>query len=90
MADEVLGRKLAAFLPRTLWGMLEGDTQGTRIQGCALFADVAGFTPLTESLAKIGKEGAEELTRILNDFFSAMVGIAREEGATCSASAAMP
>lgn len=80
MADDPLRNRLAAFLPRMLWGQLDGDGEGSRTEGCALFADVAGFTPLTESLAKIGKEGAEELTRILNDFFSAMVGIVHQEG----------
>ncbi|OYW00319.1 MAG: hypothetical protein B7X11_04595, partial [Acidobacteria bacterium 37-65-4] len=80
MADDSLRSRLAAFVPRMIWSLLDRDGEGSRTKGCALFADVAGFTPLTESLAKIGKEGAEELTRILNDFFSAMVGIVHYEG----------
>jgi class 3 adenylate cyclase/tetratricopeptide (TPR) repeat protein len=59
---------------------LEGGGSSVRRDGCVLFADVAGFTPLTEGLARIGKEGAEELVRILNAFFEAMIGIAHEEG----------
>lgn len=72
--------RMAAFLPRTLWSLLECGERSTRQEGCVLFADVAGFTPLTEGLARIGKEGAEELVRILNDFFEAMIGIAHQEG----------
>jgi predicted ATPase/class 3 adenylate cyclase len=38
-----------------------------------LFADIAGFTPLSEALAKVGKYGAEELSRVLNHYFGSMV-----------------
>ncbi|MFO7634253.1 MAG: adenylate/guanylate cyclase domain-containing protein [Caldilinea sp.] len=39
-----------------------------RVQGAALFADISGFTPLTEALVReLGAQrGAEELTRFLN------------------------
>ncbi len=72
--------KLAAFLPRIAWELLREHRSHACLEGCAVFADVAGFTPLTESLARIGKEGSEELTRIVNAFFSTMVGIVHEEG----------
>ncbi len=80
MRDEELATRLAAFLPRTIWPLLATEPRHVRREGCVLFADLAGFTALTENLAKIGKEGAEELTRILNDFFAAMIRIAHEEG----------
>jgi adenylate cyclase len=46
-----------------------------RAQGAALFADISGFTPLTEALAaELGpKRGAEELTRHLNQVYDALV-----------------
>ena len=44
-----------------------------RLDGVALFADISGFTPLTEALRVAGRSGAEELTRLLNDFFETMV-----------------
>ncbi|MEW6758637.1 MAG: adenylate/guanylate cyclase domain-containing protein, partial [Acidobacteriota bacterium] len=72
--------RLAALLPRSVWPLVSGRAEGLRAEGCVLFADLAGFTALTESLARIGKEGAEELTRILNGFFSAMIGVAHEGG----------
>lgn len=42
------------------------------VEAAVLFADVAGFTPLSESMALLGPLGAEELTRMLNDTFSAL------------------
>jgi class 3 adenylate cyclase len=33
-----------------------------------LFADISGFTPLTETLAQRGAEGPEEMTRLLNAY----------------------
>ncbi len=40
-----------------------------RINATAMFADISGFTSLTESLMKEGKYGAEILSNILNDLF---------------------
>jgi class 3 adenylate cyclase len=80
MESEDLRARLAALLPRTLWPLVQAGGGSERAQGCVLFADIAGFTPLTGSLARIGKEGAEELTRILNDFFTAMIAIVHSEG----------
>ncbi len=46
-----------------------------RIRGAALFADISGFTPLTEALAnELGPQrGAEELTANLNRVFHALI-----------------
>ena len=46
-----------------------------RTQGAALFADISGFTPLTEALAEqLGPQaGAEELTKHLNAVYSALI-----------------
>jgi class 3 adenylate cyclase/tetratricopeptide (TPR) repeat protein len=46
-----------------------------------LFADIVGFTPMSEALARAGSFGTEELTRILNRWFDAMADrIARHGG----------
>ena len=45
-----------------------------------MFADISGFTPLTEALARKGAEGPEELTRILNGYFTRMIAIIESEG----------
>lgn len=46
-----------------------------RVRGAALFADISGFTPLTEALAnELGPHrGAEELTTHLNRVFHALI-----------------
>ncbi len=46
------------------------------MNGAAIFADISGFTPLTEALAKeLGPQrGAEELTTVLDDVFDAVLG----------------
>ncbi|HHN94450.1 MAG TPA: adenylate/guanylate cyclase domain-containing protein [Anaerolineae bacterium] len=49
-----------------------------RFAGAVLFADVSGFTAMSESLAQLGKEGAEELTRVLNRYFSTMIEIVEQ------------
>ena len=48
---------------------------------CAvLFADISGFTPLTEAFAAQGPAGAETLTRILNDYFGRLIELTRAHG----------
>ncbi len=41
----------------------------------ALFCDISGFTPLTEALTRLGREGAERLTVILNRHFTRLVDL---------------
>jgi class 3 adenylate cyclase/tetratricopeptide (TPR) repeat protein len=45
----------------------------TRERAVVLFADISGFTPITEALATKGADGAEELTLILNRFFGHLI-----------------
>ncbi len=47
--------------------------------GSVLFADVSGFTKLSEQLATLGKAGAEELTAILNRSFTDLLSVAFTE-----------
>jgi CheY-like chemotaxis protein/tetratricopeptide (TPR) repeat protein len=53
-----------------------------RTRGAALFADISGFTPLTEALAQeLGlQRGAEELTRQLNRVYSALIDAVHHYG----------
>ncbi len=45
-----------------------------------MFADVSGFTSMSEQLSTLGKEGAEEITSIVNKYFERMLDICRETG----------
>lgn len=55
-----------------------------RGHGAALFADISGFTPLTEALARaLGpRRGAEELTAQLNRLFDALIAPVDTYGGT--------
>lgn len=51
-----------------------------RLNVVSLFADVSGFTPISEALSKTGKAGAEELTQILNSYFDPMIVLVESYG----------
>jgi class 3 adenylate cyclase len=51
-----------------------------RLSGAVLYADVSGFTSLTESLAQDGADGPERLTRLLNACFGQLIGLIEAEG----------
>ncbi|MFQ5613726.1 MAG: tetratricopeptide repeat protein [Anaerolineae bacterium] len=55
--------------------LARGITLPDRLHGAALFADISGFTPLTEALVReLGPQrGAEELTHHLNLVYDALV-----------------
>lgn len=55
--------------------LVRGQTLPDRTTGTALFADISGFTPLTEALAReLGPQlGAEELTRYLNQVYDVLI-----------------
>jgi len=44
-------------------------------QATLLFADIAGFTAMSEHLTQLGREGAEVITGIVNDYFATMLDI---------------
>lgn len=51
-----------------------------RFDAVALFADVSGFTRISEALGQAGRAGTEELTDILNDYFSPMIDLIQSYG----------
>ena len=55
--------------------LVQGQSLPDQTQGAALFADISGFTPLTEALVReLGPQrGAEELTRYLNLVYDAVI-----------------
>ncbi|MBX3010788.1 MAG: tetratricopeptide repeat protein [Caldilineaceae bacterium] len=65
-----------AYLPMDRrHALVRGQALPDRAQGAALFADISGFTPLTEALVReLGPQrGAEELTRYLNLVYDAVI-----------------
>ncbi len=66
----------AAYLPSDrLRALLNGTELQQNAQGSALFADISGFTAITERLREIlgARRGAEELARHLNRVYDALV-----------------
>jgi len=71
--SRMLLRELAAHAGRVLpW--LAG------VDGTMVVADVSGFTALSERLASGGREGAEQLTDVINTFFDGLLEIAERYG----------
>jgi len=67
---------LEAYIPADRrHALATGVPMPDRVRGAALFADISGFTALTETLAKeLGPQrGAEELTTHLNRVFHALI-----------------
>jgi adenylate cyclase len=51
-----------------------------RFEAATLFADISGFTQLSESLANHGRVGTEELTVLLNSYFDMVISLIRSYG----------
>jgi class 3 adenylate cyclase/tetratricopeptide (TPR) repeat protein len=76
------GPAATAYVPRLLppWAA-DGPGPGHRVvDGSLLLFDITGFTPLTERLARRGREGAEELSNLLDAVFSQLLMDAEAEG----------
>src|SRR6266545_6677399 len=74
---------LSTYIPQDrLRALARGETLPDRTNGSALFADISGFTPLTESLRESlgARQGAEVLSRQMGEIFSALVAEVEKYG----------
>jgi class 3 adenylate cyclase/tetratricopeptide (TPR) repeat protein len=73
---------LLPYLPRVLagWSERADGERFSRVEGTMVSADISGFTRLSEKLARYGKQGAEELTDLLNQCFDGMIAAASAYG----------
>jgi class 3 adenylate cyclase len=78
----VLSSYVAALAARRLVGCHEPlrEPDGEQFAAAALFADISGFTALTERLAGTGPAGIEELTELLNGCFGRLVLLVVDHG----------
>jgi class 3 adenylate cyclase/tetratricopeptide (TPR) repeat protein len=73
------GTSVASFVPRIIERRIVSqagpvaEPGEVTFQAGVLFADISGFTALTERLARAGPHGAEELTRLLNLYFGSII-----------------
>lgn len=51
-----------------------------RFMAVVMFADISGFTALSEALGQAGRTGTEELTMLLNDYFIPMISLIQSYG----------
>jgi len=77
---------LASYVPRLITRRLANDPTpidsplSEEFPAAVLFADISGFTSLTERLAQRGPVGAEELTHLLNTYFSQLIEFITSHG----------
>jgi class 3 adenylate cyclase len=77
---------LARYVPSLILRRLMGDAATTlspsveHFPAAILFADLSGFTALTERLTRHSPAGAEDLTRILDGYFGHLVGVVTSHG----------
>ena len=75
-----LSARAACLVPRRLW-TLQGPSSLQRSSGVVLFADIAGFTAMTErARRRHGERGIEVLTQRLNIVFKSMVDVVATAG----------
>ncbi len=68
---------LSIYLPQDRrLALARGETLPERTSGAALFADISGFTPLTEEITRSlgARRGVEELTVRINSVYDALIG----------------
>ena len=80
---------LASYLPSPVLRRFASDRVPPEVSvrpevevfpAAALFADISGFTPLAARLARRGATGAEQLSRILDDYFGRLLTLIADHG----------
>ena len=67
---------LRVYLPQDRWqALVHGHTLPEQAYGTALFADISGFTALTETLARMlgPRHGADELASLLDQVYDSLI-----------------
>jgi len=72
-------RAVRSFVPRRIVSGSK-EYQYDYFEGIVLCADISGFTAMSEKLTSSGKEGSEEISKIINSFFEPLVKIINDYG----------
>ena len=81
MPNLALTELLASYVPRLIQNRVVADPSpieapvAEELQAAVLFADISGFTLLTERMAEKGPAGVEAIARILNEYFGQLIDI---------------
>jgi class 3 adenylate cyclase len=71
---------LRHFLPHFIQEHYRNGIDQGCLRACTMFADLSGFTRLTDTLMQHGPEGAEELSDVLNHIFQPTVALVYAHG----------
>ncbi|MES1183315.1 MAG: adenylate/guanylate cyclase domain-containing protein [Myxococcales bacterium] len=77
------GTDVASYLPRSLLDRVNRAEPGAVFEdmlASVLSVDIAGFTSLTDRLASEPSAGVDKLSRILNAFYGALIGMVEAHG----------
>ena len=86
MSNLALTELLASYVPKLIQNRVIANPAPIEspvtedLQAAILFADISGFTLLTERMAEKGPTGVETLARILNEYFGQLIDIIHEYG----------
>ncbi len=79
-------KTLTSYIPSLITRRLMNDPTpitepiAEQFSTAVLFADISGFTPLTERLSRRGPDGAEELSRVLDGYFGQLIDLITAHG----------
>lgn len=71
---------LAPYVPRLLRRLEDPKPGAWQAAGTLVFADISGFTRMTEKLAHQGKRGAEEMVTTISSVFTALLQATTDGG----------
>ena len=86
MSNLALTELLASYVPKLIQKRVIANPSpieapvAEELQAAILFADISGFTLLTERMAEKGPTGVETLARILNEYFGQLIDIIHDYG----------
>lgn len=74
--------QLLPYVPRLVlgWDAASKGTLHRQIYASMAFVDISGFTAMSERLARLGREGAEEVSEIVNAIFARLLAVAYANG----------
>ncbi|MGZ8734906.1 MAG: adenylate/guanylate cyclase domain-containing protein, partial [Acidimicrobiia bacterium] len=81
-SETVATAVLRPYLPRLVldWAHDEPEARWKSIDGTFVFADLSGFTKMSERLARLGRLGAEEVTESIGTCFAELLEIVYDDG----------
>src|SRR5690349_22565394 len=86
MPTLALTELLASYVPKLIQNRVIANPApietavAEELQAAVLFADISGFTLLTERMAEKGPTGVEAIARILNEYFGQLIDIIHAYG----------